>query len=52
MSTAKVIIGTGKYTFLISYRFKDPVEARMRLNISWNELSKVKVSHVGAVHLR
>ena len=52
MSTAKVIKLTGKYTFLISYRFKDPMEGKMRLNICWNELSKAEVSHLGAVHLR
>ena len=52
MSTAKVIKRSGKYTFLISYRFKDAMEAKMRLNISWNELSKAKVSHIGAVHSR
>ena len=27
-------------------RFKDPAEAMRRLNISWNELSEVKVSHL------
>ena len=45
MSTVKAIKVRGKYTFLISYRFKDPTEARMRLNISCNELSKAKLSH-------
>ena len=52
MSTPKTIKRTEKYTFMISYRFKDPTEARMRLNISWNELSKAKVSHLRAVHLK
>ena len=52
MSTAKVIKLTGKHTFLISYRFKDPMEGKMRLNICWNELSKAEMSHLGAVHLR
>ena len=33
-------------------RFKDPKEARMRLNIGWNELSKAEVSHLGAAHMR
>ena len=27
-------------------RFKDPAEAMRRLNISWNELSEVEVSHL------
>ena len=52
MSTAKVIKWKEKYTFLISYRFKDPMEARIRLNTSWNELSKANVGHLGAFHLR
>ena len=54
MSTVKAIKCTGKYTFLISYRFKekDPTEARMRLNIVWNEFIEAKVSHLGAVYLR
>ena len=52
MSTEKAFKRTGKYTFPISYGFKDPKEARMRLEISWNELSKANVSHLGAVHLR
>ena len=52
MSTAEVIKRKEKYTFLISYSFKDPMEARIRLNTSWNELSKANVSHLGAVHLR
>ena len=26
--------------------FKDPAEARRRLNISWNELSEAEVSHL------
>ena len=33
-------------------RFKDPKEARMRLNTSWNELSEAEVSHIEAVHVR
>ena len=52
MSTEKVIKCTEKYTFMISCRFKDPTQARMRLNIRWNELSKAKASHLRAVHLR
>ena len=52
MSKVKVIKRKEKYTFLISYRFKHPMEARIRLNTSWNELSKANVSHLGAVHLR
>ena len=51
MSTAEAIKGTEKYTIMISYCFKDPMEAWMRLN-SWNKLSKVTVSHLRAVHLR
>ena len=27
-------------------RFKDPAEAKVRLNISWNELSETEVSHL------
>ena len=27
-------------------RFKDPTEARMRISISWNELSEAKLSHL------
>ena len=52
MSKVKVIKRKEKYTFLISYRFKHPMEARIRLHTSWNELSKANVSHLGAVHLR
>ena len=33
-------------------RFKDPMEARMRLNSRWNELSEFEVSHLGAVYMR
>ena len=32
--------------------FKDPTEARVRLNIGWNELNEAEVSHLGAVHMR
>ena len=49
MSTIKAIKCTGKYTFLIAdflNRFKDPAEARRRLNISWNKLSEAEVSHL------
>ena len=49
MSTIKAIKYTGKYTFLIPdflNRFKDPAEARRRLNISWNKLSEAEVSHL------
>ena len=32
-------------------RFKDPAEAKVRLNIRWNELSETEVSHMFAFTL-